>query len=85
MEIPVQHILKKIEAEVQQSLKINDQQQIRDHVLSIKTLCELLLEKSPKTFVENDSPIAPTPNTVNNKNKNSFDDDEENGDSLFDF
>ncbi|MFD1735103.1 YwdI family protein [Bacillus salitolerans] len=86
MDIPLQRILKKIEHEIQLSLKESNQHQIRDHLLSIRTLCNIVLEQPIEKSEEMiTTSKAITPMFTKKKEPVETEDEDGNGESLFDF
>lgn len=95
MNIPHQTLIKKIEHELGKAKSAEKSQQIREHVYSIKALCEVLLEENNGTAVQQTySQPQPTyfqepqqvqkPVTIQ-KEEPLETDDGANGNSLFDF
>jgi hypothetical protein len=83
MEIPVKQILKKMELEIQQALGFEDAAKVREHVLVVESLCELILEQG-KQSTQHVKELVPT--TPIKKQSNTIENDSEaNGESLFDF
>ncbi len=84
MEIPVNNVLRKMEQELHRALLEKDDIKIREHLLIIQTLCTLVLEQQNKTEV---APITSSviPNFKKTDPKQNLEQEEANGDSLFDF
>lgn len=87
MTISNHSLLKKIEEEVLKAKQINDSNLQKQHVYTIKTLCELMLEQRTEPKVESSHIVNPVPvNTfIQEKPQPLKTDDGANGDSLFDF
>lgn len=99
MNISVQTLLAKMEDELKQAKSSSKEENLREKIYSIKILCELILEQgngnrnqafsapAPQSFSQ--QPVFPQqqtfaqPLTVNQPKK--LDEDQANGDSLFDF
>ncbi|MCA1060985.1 YwdI family protein [Rossellomorea aquimaris] len=95
MNIPHQSLIKKIEHELGKVKSAEKSQQIREHVYSIKALCEVLLEENngvsaqptysqpQQTYFQESQPVQ-KPVTIQ-KEEPLETDDGANGNSLFDF
>ncbi len=95
--IPHQSLMKKIENELAKAKSAEKQQQLREHIYSIKALCEVLLEDNNQTsmlssniqtqqtvpYVQESQP--PQRSVQVQKEEPLETDDGANGDSLFDF
>jgi hypothetical protein len=83
MDIPVRQILLKMEQEIGSALAKQDND-VRDHLIVIQSLCELVLHQgSDKQQTE--VKLSPSYSLLNEPKKNIIDEEEANGDSLFDF
>ncbi|MFD2680762.1 YwdI family protein [Bacillus seohaeanensis] len=99
MNITHQTLIRKMEAEIGKAKVAEKSQEVREHVYSIKALCEVLLEESasdlgsfipptsPQTNINYvQTPQQPSTQTVQVSEKERLQtDDGANGDSLFDF
>ena len=97
MNIPHHSLIKKMEHELGKAKSAEKSQQIREHVYSIKALCEVLLEENNQVQVGTDSfqsPKQPLPYIQESqpqrpvtipKEEPLETEDGANGDSLFDF
>ncbi|WP_226675508.1 YwdI family protein [Rossellomorea aquimaris] len=95
MNIPHQTLIKKIEHELGKAKSAEKSQQIREHVYSIKALCEVLLEENngssvqptysgpQQTYIQEPQQVQ-KPVTIQ-KEEPLETDDGANGNSLFDF
>jgi hypothetical protein len=88
MNISVQKLLNKIEAELIEAKKTQSDAKVREHVYAVKALCELILEE--QTTTKNNTLTAMPTSTVVQpvdipKQSRLKEDDGANGDSLFDF
>jgi hypothetical protein len=83
MNIPVKQILEKMHQELKLAL-IEDDEKVRDHLLVIRSLCDLVIQEKPR-YVQ--QPIMTTsPHSLLKEPKKNMDEsDKANGDSLFDF
>jgi hypothetical protein len=93
--IPHQSLIKKIEHELGKAKTAEKSQQIREHVYSIKALCEVLLEENnvasvsqtfsqpQQTYFQESQPVQ-KPVSIQ-KDEPLETDDGANGNSLFDF
>lgn len=90
MSISVEQLLKKIESELHKAKQAEGTAKLRENVHSVKILCELILEdtgsgavRSVPEMVALQPQIQPiTPTTLSVK---KLEEEEANGDSLFDF
>jgi len=80
-------LLKKIEEEVLKAKQAQDSSQQKQHVYTIKTLCDLILEQETESAVEAPRIVNPAPvsTLIHEKSQPLKTDDGANGDSLFDF
>ncbi|MGJ7920683.1 YwdI family protein [Neobacillus sp. LXY-4] len=87
MTITIQKLLQKMEQELKEAKASASQSEIREKIQAIKTLCELVLEEPVKerTVTEKSAPIAKPPMSSIITQPLKVEDDEANGDSLFDF
>ncbi|MGM0842438.1 MAG: YwdI family protein [Bacillota bacterium] len=97
MNIPHQSLIKKIEHELTKAKSAEKSQQIREHVYSIKALCEVLLEENhgastaaPSFQTQQTMPYLkesqPSQKPVSIQKEEPLEtDDGANGNSLFDF
>lgn len=87
MTISNHSLLKKIEEEIMKAKQINDSSLQKQHVYTIKTLCELMLEDRTDPIVEGSRIVNPAPVNalIQEKPQPLKTDDGANGDSLFDF
>jgi hypothetical protein len=86
MSISVEQLLKKIESELNKAKQAEGSVKLRENVHSIKILCELILEDSGSGSVRSvalQPQIQSIPTTTLSVKK--LEEDEANGDSLFDF
>ncbi|QOR66574.1 YwdI family protein [Cytobacillus suaedae] len=84
MQIPLHKILEKMQAELDQAKQTNNEGKVREHLVIIQTLCDLVVEersKSEQTMSTTPFIQQPVPTTQTTKLK----EDDGNGDSLFDF
>jgi hypothetical protein len=90
MSISVEQLLKKIESELHKAKQAEGTTKLRENVHSIKILCELILEDSgtgtvrsvPERIASQPQIQSITPTTLSVK---KLEEEEANGDSLFDF
>ncbi|WP_064091988.1 YwdI family protein [Rossellomorea aquimaris] len=95
MNIPHQSLMKKMEHELGKAKSAEKSQQIREHIYSIKALCEVLLEENNQVGTNSfQSPKQPLPYIQESqpqrlesipKEEPLETEDGANGDSLFDF
>lgn len=87
MTISNHSLLKKIEEEVLKAKQLQDSSMQKQHVYTIKTLCELILEQGTESVSESSHPVNPVPITTLTYEKSQplKTDDGANGDSIFDF
>ncbi|MBM7585196.1 hypothetical protein JOC86_001738 [Bacillus pakistanensis] len=97
MNISHQSIIKKIEQELMKAKTVNQSDKMKEHIYSIKALCEVLLEsdsthQSTNVLLSNDQqqpsyipPSQPAQPIRIQEEKKLKTDDGANGDSLFDF
>ena len=80
-------LLKKIEEEVLKAKQLHDSNKQKQHVYTIKTLCELILEQGAETAADISHHVNPAPITTLTYEKSQplKTDDGSNGDSIFDF
>ncbi|HJV17148.1 MAG TPA: YwdI family protein [Bacillales bacterium] len=91
MKISVQRLLAKIDEELKLAKSNVDEKSLRENVYSIKILCELILDEKQlentsetiKSSVAVQQPYATSFSVMNQPKK--LNDDDANGDSLFDF
>ncbi|WP_456277385.1 YwdI family protein [Bacillus sp. AK128] len=83
MNIPLKQILEKMDQELKSALA-KDDEQVRDHLLVIRSLCDLVIQERPKN-VQMFTPPVPSHSLQNTPKKNIKEDEDANGDSLFDF
>ncbi|WP_246943787.1 YwdI family protein [Bacillus pinisoli] len=82
MNIPVKQILAKMGQELG-AAEHADEARLREHLLVIRSLCEVVLQEQP---VQTEKILStPTHSLLTQPKKNIETDDEGNGDSLFDF
>jgi hypothetical protein len=86
LNISKEQILKKMEIELESAKQSNDPRTVHDHLVAIRTLCDLLLETSslPETvpqIVRQPSPSVLMPQS----SRTLWDEDDANGESIFDF
>lgn len=88
MAISVNQLLEKIESELHRAKQAGSTAKVRENVHTIKVLCELILEENnselPKRVVGVTESI-PQVVTVPTLNAKKLEEDEANGESLFDF
>jgi hypothetical protein len=82
MNISVKQILVKMDQELKLAL-LEDNEKVRDHLLVIRSLCDLVLQETPKSMPAVDS--FSSHSLLKEPKKNVEADNEVNGDSLFDF
>jgi hypothetical protein len=83
MDIPVRQILLKMEQELGRALaKQGDD--VRDHLVIIQSLCELVLQQETKKE-QAEVKLLPNHSLLNEPKKIITDEEDANGDSLFDF
>jgi hypothetical protein len=86
LNISKEQILKKMTIELESAKQSNDPRAVHDHLVAIRTLCDLLLETSsasesvPK-IVQQPSTSVLTPQPTSSH----LDEDDANGESIFDF
>ncbi|MBS4175366.1 YwdI family protein [Bacillus sp. FJAT-49736] len=92
MSISSHSLLKKIEEEVMKAKQLQELNKQKQHVYTIKTLCELMLDQETSSTIENPrlvgSALDPTPTSTvlrYEKSQPLKTDDGANGDSIFDF
>lgn len=85
MEITISTILNKMEREFKKAYEANDDHAIREHLIVIKTLCGLVLEEKMPTKQKSAVQQKSTQTIELNSNRREDDDQDSNGDSLFDF
>lgn len=91
MDISVNKLLEKIEAELMEAKKVDSEAKIRERTYAIKAICELILaESSPTKMVEVNKELATptvfTPSVQQPPQKRlQIDEDQANGESIFDF
>ncbi|MBM7662398.1 hypothetical protein JOC85_003205 [Bacillus mesophilus] len=82
MNVSVKQIVEKMDQELKLALT-EDPAKVRDHLLVIRSLCDLVLQEPMKSTPKIDTS---TPHSLlKEPKKNIQTDDEANGDSLFDF
>jgi hypothetical protein len=90
MNISVQKLLAKMEAELHLAKATVKEENLREKVYSIKTLCDLILDEkqlkstATKGIIQQQTFSQPMSMTINQPKKLALD-DEANGDSLLDF
>jgi hypothetical protein len=90
MSISVEQLLKKMESELHKAKQAGSTVELREHVHSIKILCELILDDQGNRTVQNLPEVLALqpqiqtikPTTLSVK---KLEEEEANGDSLFDF
>jgi hypothetical protein len=90
MSISVEQLLKKMESELHKAKQAGSTVELREHVHSIKILCELILDDQGNRTVQNLPEVVALqpqiqtmkPTTLSVK---KLEEEEANGDSLFDF
>jgi hypothetical protein len=91
MAISVNQLLEKIESELHKAKQAGNSPKLRENVHSIKILCELILEENNQKSIVSVSAMtsAPAPTstsiTPTSLSAKKLDEEEANGDSLFDF
>lgn len=94
LSIPIQKLLGKMEEELSKARGAGVERQIREHVHAIRTLCELILEnhQTGEKYPQHEAITPPTiqmmkpvPSQIGLQGRRLQEDDEANGDSLFDF
>ncbi|WP_010677266.1 YwdI family protein [Bacillus timonensis] len=97
MNISLNKILDKMQQELQSAKSEGSEQKIRERLMAIRTLCDLVLDEAPvevkrvasvpvQPFPQSVQPIPKMqqqPTTIQNTTK--LEEDDANGDSLFDF
>ncbi len=85
MQIPLHKILTKMQTELDQAKQTNNEEKIKEHLLVIRTLSDLVVEEGSR--VESPKP-ATTPfiqQPVSTTQSTKLKEDDGNGDSIFDF
>ncbi|KAA0546137.1 hypothetical protein FZW96_17645 [Bacillus sp. BGMRC 2118] len=84
MEIMISTILHKMDNELQKAYEAKDEQALREHLLVIKTLCGLVLEEKRTSgdIVNQPPPLRKKEPVLTSYEEQE---DDSNGDSLFDF
>lgn len=94
MNIQLSKLISKMEEHLDRMKKIDEHSpKLREHAVAVKTLCDLLLDEDDKPVVETKKWVPATPiQTPPNFNVSSApsrskldDDDDANGESIFDF
>lgn len=86
MNITVDKIIEKMMKELQIAKQEGNSAKVREHFLAIRTLCDLVLDEAPaEKPVLQKMMTTQIPTTTNFPTPVKLDDDEANGDSLFDF
>lgn len=80
MNIPVEKVLTKIMAEAQVASQVTSDKEQREHIVIIKSLCELILEEAPS-----EQPVVTPVQTEQFVQMQSSSNDEQGGNSLLDF
>ncbi|MFS0863051.1 YwdI family protein [Fredinandcohnia sp. 179-A 10B2 NHS] len=86
MNISVNKIIDKMQQEILMAKSEGNEQKIRERLMAIRTLCDLVLEESPAKAPIVEKKVIPAvlqTNTVVNTPK--LQEEDANGDSLFDF
>ena len=92
MNISVNNVLEKMTRELNQAKSTSDRNKVRDSLIAIRTLCDVVLEEAPEDkrvsqplnqFSSQLINNEPKPLTINNSTK--LQEEDGNGDSLLDF
>lgn len=90
--ISVSKILDRMQQEVQVAKSEASEQKVRERLMAIRTLCDLVLDESPVEVrrveavpVQQVAPPIPTMQPTKIQNTTKLKEDDANGDSLFDF
>jgi hypothetical protein len=84
MQVPIQKVLTKMQEEIERAKHSNNEGKVREHLLVIRSLCELVIEQESNPEKPKQSMVfsqQPSLTTQASKLK----EDEGNGDSIFDF
>ncbi|MFT4416229.1 YwdI family protein [Fredinandcohnia humi] len=86
MNISVMKIIEKMQQELVVAKQEQNEQKIRERLMAIRTLCDLVLDEATSAVVSTKKVVAsvmpqPTPIVASTK----LEEDDANGDSLFDF
>ena len=90
MNIPLNKVLEKMQFELQYAKQSGNDSKVRDHVLVIRSLCDLIIDDQPKNLEESTKPNAQF-TTIQNQpmvaspQKIQHEKGDGNGDSIFDF
>ncbi|MDR4890298.1 YwdI family protein [Fredinandcohnia sp. QZ13] len=95
MNISVGKILDKMQQELQMAKSEASEQKVRERLMAIRTLCDLVLDEAPAEVRRVETvPVQPMPKVVQPiqtmqpttiQNSTKLEEDDANGDSLFDF
>ncbi|MEH7379474.1 YwdI family protein [Bacillus sp. JJ1533] len=95
MNISLGKILDKMQQELQSAKSEASEQKVRERLMAIRTLCDLVLDEAPTEVRRVESmPVQPLPQSVQPiqtmqpttiQNTAKLEEDDANGDSLFDF
>ncbi|RFB17197.1 hypothetical protein DZB84_08990 [Bacillus sp. HNG] len=95
MNISVGKILDKMHQELQMAKSEASEQKVRERLMAIRTLCDLVLDEAPAEVRRVETvPVQPMPKVVQPiqtmqpttiQNATKLEEDDANGDSLFDF
>ncbi|MBE4907703.1 YwdI family protein [Bacillus luteolus] len=84
MQIPLHKILTKMQTELDQAKQTNNEEKVKEHLVIIRTLCDLVIEEGNK--IEQPQPTTPSiQQPITTAQATKLKEDDGNGDSIFDF
>lgn len=84
MQIPLHKILTKMQTELDQAKQTQNEEKVREHLVIIQTLCDLVVEEGGK-IEKLQSPTPFIQQSVPTTQSAKLKEDDGNGDSIFDF